>query len=168
MFANNKDEEIVEQIHNQYGKSAKVKKVISKFCKKSGNEEMTRHRLAQFLCHTKEFFGIRCSGDFLWIKGEPVTILNTQDIIWIYPYENVNVIYFIPIMQHAIIFVTKDKKSHVVYVKKKMADDMFRQLTRCIPWVYFGFREDIANLLKKNPQYMIDAVEKKRKEMLGI
>lgn len=143
-------------------------KAIRKYCAASGSPEMTRGRLEQFYATTSEVCGIRLSSEYLLaMTGLRANFSESKNIIWVYQHVLRHSVNLIPVAKtYSIIFVKADGSRIEVGMRdKKKAEAAMEHIAHVLPYVFFGYDEQLQNAFNQNRQAMIQEVAERRNQI---
>lgn len=143
-------------------------KSVRKYCAASGSPEMARGKLEQFYAMTPEVCGIRLSSEYLLsMTGLKVSFAESKNIIWVYQHVLRHSVNLIPVAKtYSIIFMKADgSRIEVGMRNKKKAEAAMEHIAHVLPYVFFGYDEQLQNEFKQNRQAMIQEVAERRNQI---
>lgn len=143
-------------------------KNIWKYCEASGSPEMAKARLEQFYATTPEVCGIRISSEyFLALQASKVLFTESKNIIWVYQHVLRHSVNLIPVAKtYSIMLVNADGSRIEVGMRgKKKAEAAIEHIAQVLPYVFFGYEEQLQNAFNQNRQAMIQAVAERRSQI---
>lgn len=143
-------------------------KNIRKYCEASGSPEMARARLEQFYATTPDVYGMRISSEyFLALQAAKVLFAESKNIIWVYQHVLRHSVNLIPVAKtYSIIFVNADGSRMEVGMKsKKKTEAAMEHIAHVLPYVFFGYDEQLQKAFKQDRQAMIQQVAERRNQI---
>ena len=94
-------------------------------------------------------------------RNGKVVLIETKDILWIYPHSFRWSFNFIPIMfLYSVKIYLQDKKLLSISVgSQKAANEVIWTFNQFMPYVYYGYRDEIKHLFYQDFKKMLDAKE---------
>lgn len=142
-------------------------KNIRKYCEASGNPEVVKGKLEQFYAMTPEVCGMRISPEyFLAMKGYRAQFTESKNIIWVYQHVTKQSVNLIPVAKtYSIILVNADGSRIEIGVKgKKTAEKAIEHIAHVLPYLFFGYDDELQKAFRQNRQAMIQAVAERRSQ----
>lgn len=143
-------------------------KSVRKYCAASGSPEMARGKLEQFYAMTPEVCGIRLSSEYLLsMTGLKVSFAESKNIIWVYQHVLRHSVNLIPVAKtYSIIFMKADgSRIEVGMRNKKKAEAAMEHIAHVLPYVFFGYDEQLQKAFKQDRQAMIQEVAERRNQI---
>lgn len=140
-------------------------KPVMKYCESTGNKEAAMSRIEQFYAMTPEEGGLRISREYFMSAGTgSMVFLPSQDILWVYQHIVKHSYNFIPTGKtYSLIVMTVDGSKHEVGMKnKKAAEAAMSYIGRVLPYLFFGYDEQLMAAYRQNRQAVIEAVNERR------
>lgn len=144
-------------------------KEIKDYIAKIGNEEVARNTLETFYSHSNVIHDIHYSPEMIYAnRNGKVVLIETKDILWIYPHSFRWSLNFVPIMLlHSVKFYLQDKKLLSISVgSQKAANEVIWTFNQFMPYVYYGYRDEIKHLFYQDFKKMLDTKEDCRNRFL--
>lgn len=145
-------------------------KSIKKYCEATGNAEAAMQRLERFYAATPEVEGVRVSPEFFMaVTGASVMFSETRNVLWIYQHVIKHSYNFIPTGKTYSIIVMKadGTKMEIGMKNKKKAGQALEYISRALPFLFYGYDEQLKLAYNQNRQSMIQAVADRRAQFLG-
>lgn len=145
-------------------------KSIKKYCESTGNREAAMQRLERFYAATPEVEGIRVSPEFFMaVNGASVLFTETQNVIWVYQHVVKHSVNYIPTGKTYSIMVMKadGTKMQIGMKSQKKAEQALEYISRALPFLFYGYDDQLMAAYNQNRQSMIQAVADKRAQFLG-
>lgn len=142
-------------------------KPVMKYCEGTGNKEAAMSRIEQFYATTPEEGGLRISREYFMSTGSGAMVFTpSQDIIWVYQHVVKHSYNFIPTGKtySLILMKTDGSKLEVSMKNKKAAEAAMDHIARVLPYLFFGYDEQLMAVYRQNRQTMIQAVNERRGE----
>lgn len=139
-----------------------IPKEIKDYIAKIGNEEVARNTLETFYSHSNVIHDIHYSPEMIYAnRNGKVVLIETKDILWIYPHSFRWSFNFIPIMfLYSVKIYLQDKKLISISVgSQKAANEVIWTFNQFMPYVYYGYRDEIKHLFYQDFKKMLDAKE---------
>ncbi len=142
-------------------------KPVMKYCESTGNKEAAMSRIEQFYATTPEENGLRVSREYFLSTGKgAMAFTPSQNILWVYQHIVTHYYNCIPTGKtYSLMLWTVDGKKIEVNMKnKKAAEAAIDYIGRVLPYLFFGFDEQLMKVYNQNRQAMIDAVNERKGE----
>lgn len=140
-------------------------KPVMKYCEATGNKEAAMARVEQFYAMTPEEGGVRVSREFLMSAGTgSMVFTQSQNILWVYQHVVKHSYNFIPTGKtYSIMLKMADGSRLEVSMKnKKAAEAAMNYIGRVLPYLFFGYDEQLVAVYNQNRQAMIQAVNERK------
>lgn len=145
-------------------------KDVMKYCEATGNKEMAMQKLERFYAQTPGVEGIRISPEFIMAQtSSKVLISDTSKVLWVYQHIVSHYTNGIPTGKSYSIFIwmTDGTKMEIAMKNKKKAEEALNYINRSLPYLYFGFDDQLQAVYRQNRQGMIQAVTERRAQLMG-
>lgn len=145
-------------------------KSIKKYCEATGNKEAAMQRLERFYAMTPEVEGIRVSPEyFMAVTGASVMLTETQNVLWVYQHVVKHSVNYIPTGKTYSIMVMKadGTKMEISMKNKKKTEEALEYIGRTLPYLFYGYDDQLMAAYNQNRQSMIQAVADRRAQFLG-
>lgn len=140
-------------------------KPVMKYCESTGNKEAAMSRIEQFYATTPEENGLRVSREYFLSTGKGAMVFaSSQDILWVYQHVVSHYYNFIPTGKtySLMLWTVEGKKMEINMKNKKAAEAAIDYIGRTLPWLFFGYDEQLMKVYNQNRQAMIDAVNERK------
>lgn len=140
-------------------------KPVMKYCESTGNKEAAMSRIEQFYAMTPEEGGLRISQEYFMSAGTGSMVFTpSQNILWVYQHIVKHSYNFIPTGKtYSLMVMTVDGNRLEVSMKnKKAAEAAMNYIGRTLPYLFFGYDEQLMKVYNQNRQAMIEAVNERR------
>lgn len=140
-------------------------KPVVKYCEATGNKEAAMARIEQFYAMTPEEGGLRITQEYFMHTGTGAMVFEpSQDILWVYQHIVKHSYNFIPTGKTYSLMVMKTdgKKVEVAMKNKKAAEAAMNYIGKTLPWLFFGYDDQLMNVYNQNRQAMIQAVNERK------
>ncbi|MGN0393805.1 MAG: DUF6709 family protein [Coprococcus sp.] len=146
-------------------------KDIEEYCSKHGNKALILNRLEAFYKAAPPVNGLRIDGEYFMCisNGINIDFAETREILWAYFHVTKNSYSGIPTGKtYAIQVMLTDGSSFRLNQKnKKKADETMQYISNSIPYIIFGYDNQLADVYANNRQEMIQAVNARRTEYMA-
>lgn len=145
-------------------------KGIKKYCEATGNAEAAMQRLERFYAQTQPVEGIRISPEFIMVQTSSSVMVNdASKILWVYQHIVRHYTNGIPSGKtySIMIWMTDGTKMDIPMKGKKKAEKALDYIGRCLPYIFFGFDDQIQAAYNQNRQGLIQAVTERRAQLMG-
>lgn len=152
------------------GLSGGALKSIKKYCVSTGNEVAAMQRLEQFCAVTPEVAGIRVSQEFFMARtNADVLFAETRNIIWIYMHVVRHSVNYIPTGKTYSLMAMKadGTKMEISMRNKKKSEEALDHISRVLPYLYYGYDDQLMAVYNQNRQSLIQAVADRRAQFMG-
>lgn len=144
-------------------------KEIKEYFKKVGDEETARNQLEDFYKNSQVIHDVHYSPDMIYVnRNGKIVLAETKDLLWIYKHSHRWSVNFIPIVWLYSIKIFLQDKRHLSFSvgSEKAADDIISTFYASMPYLYYGYTDQIKNLFYNNYKAMVDAKESCRVRFL--
>lgn len=144
-------------------------KPVMKYCEATGNKEAAMSRIEQFYAMTPEEGGLRINQEYFMHTGTGSMVFTpSQDILWVYQHIVKHSYNFIPTGKTYSLMVMKTDGSRleVSMKNKKAAEAAMDHIGRTLPYLFFGYDEQLMKVYNQNRQAMIQAVNERKGQPL--
>lgn len=145
-------------------------KNVRKYCEATGNKEMAMQRLERFYAQTQPVEGIRVSPEFIMAQTSGAILVNdTSKVLWVYQHVLSHYTNGIPTGKTYTIFVwmTDGTKMEIPMKGKKKSEEALDYIGRSLPYIFFGYDEQLKAAYNQNRQGMIQAMTDRRVQLMG-
>lgn len=145
-------------------------KDIKKYCEATGNAEAAMQRLERFYAQTQPVEGIRISPEFIMAQTSGKVMLNdASKVLWVYQHIVRHYTNGIPSGKDysIIVWMTDGTRMDIPMKGKKKAEDALDYIGRSLPYLFFGFDEQLQAAYNQNRQGMIQAMTERRAQLMG-
>lgn len=145
-------------------------KNVRKYCEATGNKEMAMQRLERFYAQTQPVEGIRVSPEFIMAQTSGAILVNdTSKVLWVYQHVLSHYTNGIPTGKTYTIFVwmTDGTKMEIPMKGKKKSEEALDYIGRSLPYIFFGYDEQLQAAYNQNRQGMIQAMTDRRAQLMG-
>ena len=145
-------------------------KDIKKFCEATGNAEATMQRLERFYAQTQPVEGIRISPEFIMVQTSGSVMVNdSSKVLWVYQHIVRHYTNGIPSGKDysIMVWMTDGTKMDIPTKGKKKAEEALDYIGRSLPYVFFGFDDQLQVAYNQNRQAMIQAMTERRAQLMG-
>lgn len=152
------------------GISGGALKNIRKYCESTGNKEMTMQRLEQFYALVQPVEGIRVSPEFIMAQtGGAVLVNDASKVLWVYQHVTSHYTNGIPTGKSYTIMVwmTDGTKMEIAMKSKKKSEEALDYIGRTLPYIFFGYDEQLQAGYNQNRQAMIQAMTDRKAQLMG-
>ena len=140
-------------------------KPVMKYCESTVNKEAAMSRIEQFYATTPEEGGLRISQEYFMSTGTGAMVFTPcQNILWVYQHIVKHSYNMIPTGKtYSLMLMTIDGNRLEVSMKnKKAAEAAMNYIGRTLPYLFFGYDEQLMKVYNQNRQAMIEAVNERR------
>lgn len=144
-------------------------KQVEKYCCEQGNKKMYMRELEDFYNSGIPVQGIRIDEQFFMaVKGANCFFAEIRDLLWVYKKITSHYTSGIPTGKtHALIVKKEDGKSFDIPMKNEAAaDEAMNYVAQKLPYLIFGYDNDLQKKYFKDPSDLIYEVERRRQEYL--
>lgn len=145
-------------------------KQVEKYCSEQGNKKMYMRELEEFYDSGIPVQGIRIDEQyFMAVKGASCFFAESRDLLWVYKMATSHRLYgIIPLGRTYTLIVKKeDGKSFDIPMKNEVAaDEAIKYVVQKLPYILFGYDNDLHKKYLKDPSDLIYEVERRRQEYL--
>lgn len=145
-------------------------KPVMKYCESTGNKEAAMSRIEQFYATTPEESGLRVSQEYFMSAGTGAMVfVPSPNILWVYQHIVSHSYNFIPTGKtySLMLWTVEGKKIEVSMKNKKAAEAAINYIGRTLPYLFFGYDEQLMKVYNQNRQAMIDAVNERKGQNLA-
>lgn len=142
---------------------------IEEYCKTQGNREWALKRLEEFYNAAPPVNGLRINNEFfMHIVKNNVSFAETKEVLWVYLNVTKHTYNFIPTGNtYAILVMLADGTSITMNQKnKKTAAATMEYIGNSLPYIIFGYDEQISQVYGGNRQEMIRVVNERKMQYL--
>ena len=126
---------------------------FKRYLRKSGDVDGRIQQLEQFYHNSNSISGIHYSYEMLYAcqKGK-IRLIDTKDIVWIYPSCNTVRVNLIPVARfHSIVVCLQNgTKRRIYFSYRRTGDEIIQALSEVMPYIYYGYQPEFINLYRKN------------------
>lgn len=145
-------------------------KNVRKYCEATGNKEMAMQRLERFYAQTQPVEGIRVSPEFIMAQTSGAVLVNdTSKVLWVYQHVLRHYTNGIPTGKTytILVWMTDGTKMEIPMKGKKKSEEALDYIGRALPYVFFGYDEQLQAAYNQNRQGMIQAMTDRRAQLMG-
>lgn len=145
-------------------------KNVRKYCEATGNKEMAMQRLERFYAQTQPVEGIRVSPEFIMAQTSGAVLVNdTSKVLWVYQHVLRHYTNGIPTGKTytILVWMTDGTKMEIPMKGKKKSEEALDYIGRSLPYVFFGYDEQLQAAYNQNRQGMIQAMTDRRAQLMG-
>lgn len=145
-------------------------KNVRKYCEATGNKEMAMQRLERFYAQTQPVEGIRVSPEFIMAQTSGAILVNdTSKVLWVYQHVLRHYTNGIPTGKTytILVWMTDGTKMEIPMKGKKKSEEALDYIGRALPYVFFGYDEQLQAAYNQNRQGMIQAMTDRRAQLMG-
>ena len=142
---------------------------IEEYCKTQGNREWALKRLEEFYKAAPPVNGLRINNEFfMHVVRNNVSFAETREVLWVYLNVTKHSYNFIPTGKtYDIKVMLADGTSITMNQKnKKTADATMEYIGNSLPYIIFGYDEQIAQVYGGNRQEMMRVVNERKMQYL--
>lgn len=146
-------------------------KNIKKYCEATGNSDAAMQRLERFYASTPAVGGVRVSPEFFMVvTGFGVMLEETRNVIWVYEHVVRHSVNLIPTGKTYSLMAMKadGNRMEITMRGKKQAEQTLDYIGHSLPYLFYGYDDQLMAAYNKNRQSMIQAVADRRAQFLGI
>lgn len=152
------------------GFSGKNLEDIEEYCKTQGNREWALKRIEEFYNAAPPVNGLRINNEFfMHLAGNNVSFAETREVLWVYLNITKHSYNFIPTGKtYAIMVMLADGTSITMNQKnKKAAEATMEYIGNSLPYIIFGYDEQIAQIYGSNRQEMMRVVNERKMQCMA-
>ncbi len=145
-------------------------KDIKKYCEATGNAEAAMQRLERFYAQTQPVGNLRVSPEFIMAQTSgKVMLTDASKVLWVYQHIVSHYTNGIPSGKDysIMVWMTDGTKMDIPMKGKKKAEEALDYIGRSLPYLFFGFNEQIQAAYNQNRQGMIQAMTERREQLMG-
>lgn len=145
-------------------------KNIKKYCEATGNAEAAMQRLERFYEQTQPVGNLRISPEFIMVQTSGSVLVNdASKILWAYQHIVRHYTNGIPTGKDysIIVWMTDGTKMDIPMKGKKKTEETLDHIGRTLPYIFFGFDEQLQAAYNQNRQGMIQAMTERRAQLVG-
>lgn len=146
-------------------------KTLEKYCSEKGDKEMYMRQIEDFYQAGIPVQGIRIDEQyFMGVKGASVFFAESRALLWIYKNEVRHSVNGIPTGKtYSVIIKKEDGGEFDIPMKNEAAaNEAMVYVLQHLPYLLAGYDDELKNIFNKNRMEMVDIVEKRRQEYMGM
>lgn len=142
---------------------------IEKYCREQGDKEMYMRELEDFYKSGIPVQGIRMDEQyFMAVRGADCFFAESRDLLWVYKRITRHYTNGIPMGKTYALIVKKEDGTgfDIPMGKEAEADEAMKYVARKMPYLFFGYENDLRKKYFRNLDEMIYEVQRRRQEYL--